>query len=54
MERKTFEFEIKELSEEGQFTGYLSTFGNVDAGDDMIEPGAFKKTLREKKVFPLN
>lgn len=54
MEKKTFEFELKELSEKGQFSGYLSTFGNVDAGGDMIEPGAFKKTLREKKVFPLN
>lgn len=54
MERKTFELDIKELSEEGQFSGYLSTFGNVDAGGDMVEPGAFKKTLKEKKAFPLN
>lgn len=54
MERQTFELEIKELSEEGQFEGYLSTFDNVDAGGDMVEPGAFKKTLREKKAFPLN
>lgn len=54
MERKTFEFEIKELNEEGKFSGYLSTFGNVDAGNDMVDAGAFKKTLREKKGFPLN
>lgn len=54
MERKTFELEIKELSEEGQFEGYLSTFDNVDAGGDMVEPGAFRKTLKEKKAFPLN
>jgi len=54
MERKTFEFEIKELNEDGQFSGYLSTFGNVDAGNDMVDAGAFKKTLREKKGFPLN
>jgi HK97 family phage prohead protease len=54
MERTTFELEFKELSEEGQFSGYLSTFDNVDAGGDMVEPGAFKKTLREKKAFPLN
>ena len=53
MEQKTFfELEIKELSEEGRFSGYLSTFGNVDAGGDVVEPGAFKKTLREKKAFP--
>jgi hypothetical protein len=53
MEKKTFEFEIKELSEEGKFSGYLSTFGNVDAGGDIVDAGAFKKTLRDNKAFPL-
>ena len=52
-ERKTFEFEIKEISEEGRFSGYLATFGNVDQGGDIVDAGAFKKTLREKKAFPL-
>lgn len=52
-ETKTFELEIKELSEEGRFSGYLSTFGNVDSGGDIVDPGAFKKTLRDKKSFPL-
>jgi hypothetical protein len=51
MEKKTFELEIKELTEEGRFSGYLSTFGNVDAGGDVVEVGAFKKTLRENKAF---
>ncbi len=51
MEKKTFEFEIKELTEEGRFSGYLSTFGNVDAGGDVVDPGAFKKTLRDNKKF---
>lgn len=54
METKTFEFEIKELNEEGKFSGYLSVFGNMDAGGDIVDAGAFKKTLREKKRFPLN
>jgi hypothetical protein len=53
MEKKTFEFEIKDLTEEGKFSGYLSTFGNVDAGGDVVDPGAFKKTLRDNKSFPL-
>jgi len=53
MENKTLDFEIKELSEEGRFSGYLSTFGNVDYGGDVVDPGAFKKTLRENKTFPL-
>jgi len=53
IERKTFELEIKELTEEGRFYGYLSTFGNVDQGGDIVEKGAFKKTLKENKAFPL-
>jgi len=52
-EHKTFDFEIKELSEEGRFSGYLSTFGNVDQGGDVVDAGAFKKTLKETKAFPL-
>jgi len=53
MENKTLDFEIKELTEEGKFSGYLSTFGNADYGGDVVDPGAFKKTLRENKTFPL-
>lgn len=51
MEKKTFELEIKELTEEGKFSGHLSIFGNVDSGGDMVDPGAFKKTLRDNKAF---
>lgn len=51
MEKKTFELEIKVLTEEGKFSGYLSTFNNIDAGGDVVDPGAFKKTLRENKSF---
>lgn len=51
MEKKTFALEIKELNEEGKFSGHLSTFGNVDSGGDVVDPGAFKKTLRENKAF---
>ena len=49
MEYKSFDFELKKLTEEGMFEGYASTFGNIDRGDDKIEPGAFKKTLKAKK-----
>lgn len=37
----------------GSFTGYLAVFGNEDLGGDIIEPGAFTKTLadaRERKA----
>lgn len=46
-------FEIKEIGEAGQFTGYLSVFDEVDAYMDTIKRGAYKKTLRERKKFPI-
>jgi HK97 family phage prohead protease len=53
METKVFRMSIKEMDEEGKFQGYLSVFNNVDYGGDLVEPGAFKKTLSENKAFPL-
>jgi hypothetical protein len=45
---KDFPFELKDLDEEaGTFTGYAAVFGNVDLDGDVIEPGAFRKTIRE-------
>lgn len=48
-EVKTFSFEVKEIDEEeGIFTGYAATFSKTpDSYGDIIDPGAFKKTLRE-------
>ena len=46
-------FEIKELGGAGEFTGYLSVFDEVDSYNDTIKPGAYKKTLREHKKFPI-
>ncbi len=40
---------IKAVSEDGEFEGYGSTFGNVDQGMDMVVSGAFTKTLKAKK-----
>ncbi|MFA4974586.1 MAG: HK97 family phage prohead protease, partial [bacterium] len=48
MEHKTVPFEIKELTDLGVFEGYASVFGNVDAGGDVVERGAFAKTLKER------
>ena len=49
MEKATlfFPFEVKAVADGGRFTGYASTFGNVDLQDDVIEPGAFKSTLEK-------
>jgi HK97 family phage prohead protease len=44
---KDFHFEIKSVNEEGQFTGILSVYDVVDLGGDLVEPGAFTKTLQE-------
>lgn len=54
---KDFKLEIKELSDTGEFEGYAAVFGNVDAYGDVIEPGAFKRTLdhwnRKGKPIPI-
>lgn len=42
--------DLKALSDDGEFEGYLSTFGNVDRGMDMVMPGAFRRTLKERKL----
>lgn len=47
MERKTLKLEIKGLEEPGTFTGYVAVTGNKDLGGDIIEPGAFSKTLKD-------
>src|SRR5262245_46327654 len=51
--QKAFAFEIKQASEDGTFTGLASTYGNVDETGDIIEPGAFTKTLAASRTRPL-
>lgn len=47
-EYKTLSFKADEFDEEeGIFSGYAAVFGNVDSGGDVIEPGAFTKTIAE-------
>lgn len=47
---KDFTLEIKSLSEEGELEGYGSTFGGKpDSYGDVVQPGAFTKTLQEHK-----
>ena len=54
MQHSTVKLEIKNLDDQGIFTGDLAVYGNLDYGDDIIEPGAFTKTLKENKgVVPL-
>ena len=48
-EYKSFPFKLASLDTEGRtLEGYASVFGNVDAVGDIVHPGAFRKTLRER------
>lgn len=49
MERKSLTLEIKSIDDSGIFEGYAAAFGNVDSWNDVIEPGAFKASLKEHK-----
>jgi len=49
---KNFRAKFTEPDDEGHFTGYASVFELEDLDGDIIKPGAFKKTLSEKKRFP--
>jgi HK97 family phage prohead protease len=47
METKSFAVELKALDDAGIFEGKLAVYNNVDEQGDVIEPGAFTKTLQE-------
>lgn len=48
-EVKNIGLEIKELTEDGTFEGYASIFGNVDSYNDIVQKGAFLKSLKRRK-----
>ena len=48
MDFKAIKFETKAIAE-NKFEGYASYFNNIDAYDDIIERGAFKKTIAENR-----
>jgi HK97 family phage prohead protease len=50
MQFKNAAFELKqEPDNDGRFEGYASVFGVVDQGDDMVERGAFSKSLAKRR-----
>jgi len=50
IQHKALSFELKkEPDEDGSFEGYASVFGVVDQGMDVVERGAFRKTLGSGK-----
>lgn len=50
MQIKSFPFEAKVDLDKNEFEGYASTFGNRDLVGDIVERGAFAKTIQER--FP--
>lgn len=48
-----FKLDPESLSDAGSFTGYASIFGVIDTYGDIVDPGAFRKTIKEKKRFKL-
>ncbi len=52
-EEKTVPFELKSVTADGQFEGYAAIFGEPDTMNEVIEKGAFSKSLREGKTRPI-
>jgi len=53
LECKYLPVEIKEVREDGTFTGLASKYGEEDLGGDVIDKGAFTKTLSENPTVPI-
>jgi HK97 family phage prohead protease len=47
IEFKALPMQVKDVTDTGEFKGYLAVFNNVDLQGDVIEPGAFAKTVAE-------
>jgi uncharacterized protein len=45
-----YKFADADAAGRGEFVGYASTFGNVDQGGDIVERGAFARSLQAKKL----
>ena len=48
MDFKSARLEIKSLDDTGQFVGMAAVYNNVDLGGDLIEGGAFGKSLLDR------
>lgn len=44
---KSFSFKANDVESNGTIRGYASTFGNIDLGMDVVDKGAFKKSIKE-------
>src|ERR1700684_97135 len=53
MEHASYQLKIKSVDDAGGFSGIGAVYSTVDLGGDLIEPGAFSRTLSAGKKFPL-
>lgn len=54
MLQKNFKLEVKSVEDDGTFTGYASVTGNTDSDNEVIDKGAFRRTLDHTKgVVPI-
>jgi len=53
MKHKKLSLDVKELEDDGTFSGYVAVTGTEDRQGDIIESGAFRKTNQENDTFPL-
>lgn len=54
MDIRAFGLEVRQMGDEGTFTGYASVFGNVDSYGTVFDKGAFKKTINDNGgAFPI-
>lgn len=51
VQTKSFDFSVKSIDEQkGKFSGYASVFGVVDFANEVVEKGAFEKSLEQLKA----
>jgi len=53
MVHRDFQLKIKSIDAAGTFVGLGAVYNTVDLGNDLIEPGAFTRTLSAGKKFPV-
>lgn len=52
-EEKSFPLEIKTLTDEGTFEGYAAIFNKPDDVNEIIESGAFTRSIKAQKQFTM-
>jgi HK97 family phage prohead protease len=53
MNHLDFVLETKAVTEDGQIEGLAAGYGNVDAGGDVVMPGALARSLTARKSIPM-